>query len=126
MTMDNNRNNNSNNNSNNSNRNNNSNIKNTIQRRNKFVAFGILGVIGLGLLFPLYYITSKQDKPKIEKYSKGSAVRGSFLNSGSTDIGKDSTRYKNNYEEHKRKMIEKHYNEDNNNNNNNNENNNKN
>ncbi|KAM9973878.1 hypothetical protein ACTFIW_007540 [Dictyostelium discoideum] len=106
-----------------SNSNKSNNIKNNLQRRNKLFAFGILGVIGLGLLFPLYYITSKQDKQKIEKYSKGSGVRGSFLNSGSSDVGKDTTTYKNNYEEHKRKMAEKHIIEDINKNNNNNNNN---
>ncbi|KAM9992068.1 hypothetical protein ACTFIZ_012716 [Dictyostelium cf. discoideum] len=107
---------------NNNSNNSHNNIKNTLQRRNKLFAFGILGVIGLGLLFPLFYITSKQDKKKIDKYSKGSGVRGSFLNSGSSDIGEDTTKYKNNYEEHKRKMTEKHISEDINKNNNNNKN----
>ncbi|EGC33997.1 hypothetical protein DICPUDRAFT_153869 [Dictyostelium purpureum] len=76
--------------------------------RNKTLAFAILSVIGLGLLFPLAYINLMQDKPTIETYPKGSGVRGSFLNSGSNDIGKESKRYKNNYEEHKRRMLEAH------------------
>ncbi|KAF2072929.1 hypothetical protein CYY_005751 [Polysphondylium violaceum] len=77
-------------------------------KSNKIIGFALFGVISAAFIYPYIYINKKLEKPPVEKYVAGSNLRGGFVNSGSRDMGKDNTKYNNNYAEHKRNMELKH------------------
>ncbi|KYQ88297.1 hypothetical protein DLAC_10992 [Tieghemostelium lacteum] len=69
-------------------------------KKNRSTGLVIFGLIAVAFSFPIYYVLKMQDKKPLEgNLPKGSGIRGSFLNSGSRDMGRDDKVYKNSMKE---------------------------
>ncbi|GAM19680.1 hypothetical protein SAMD00019534_028550 [Acytostelium subglobosum LB1] len=62
-----------------------------LKRRNVWVGLGIVGFIALAFAYPIYFVQSKQKQKKNPDgtliMGRNASIRGTFLNSGSRDIG---------------------------------------
>ncbi|EGG18808.1 hypothetical protein DFA_02547 [Cavenderia fasciculata] len=63
-------------------------------KKNLKLGGALIGLIGIGLAFPVYFVMSKKKELKDPNsaYSRNASIRGTFLNSGSKDIGKSDVK----------------------------------